>query len=235
MKKTNLLSKGSTNAKLAKDWEKGVLNYILYLAPYTLNEKGINVCPKASKECIELCLNTAGMGVFSNVQKARIEKTNFLFQDRFGFLSQLWNELEKVDKKAGKSFIKAAVRLNGTSDLDFPKLFTIIGKDIFSLENINFYDYTKVFSRLEKYKNTPYNLTFSRSESNSEDCIRAIELGINVAAVFKNVPLTWNGIEVINGDESDLRFLDKKGEKGVIIGLKAKGKARKGNYNFVIE
>jgi hypothetical protein len=35
---------------------------------------------------------------------------------------------------------------------------------------------------------------------------------------------------VINGDETDLRFLDAK---GVIVGLRAKGKARKDTTGFV--
>ena len=38
-------------------------------------------------------------------------------------------------------------------------------------------------------------------------------------------------MSVINGDESDLRFLDPR---GVIVGLKAKGKARKVQTSFVI-
>jgi len=37
-------------------------------------------------------------------------------------------------------------------------------------------------------------------------------------------PETWRGIPVINGDESDLRFTDPV---GVIVGLRAKGDAKK--------
>jgi hypothetical protein len=40
------------------------------------------------------------------------------------------------------------------------------------------------------------------------------------------------GLQVVNGDESDLRFLDPK---RVIVGLKAKGRARKSDSNFVVK
>ena len=54
---------------------------------------------------------------------------------------------------------------------------------------------------------------------------------MNVAAVFHEVPETYLGRKVINGDETDLRFLDPK---GVIVGLKAKGKAKKDKTGFVV-
>lgn len=229
--KFTLLSKGSSNAKLAKDSAKGVENYILYLSPFTQNNKGINLCPKASPTCAKACLFSAGRGAFSNVAAARIRKSNYLLSDRIGFLKQLWAELSYINTNAGKRFIKAAVRLNGTSDLDFPKLFSLINVDLFSLENIVFYDYTKVLTRLIKYKDLPYSLTFSRSEINAAECETALKLGFNVAVVFSSVPNVWNRIKVINGDESDLRFND---ECGVIVGLKAKGKARQDKSGFVV-
>ena len=43
--------------------------------------------------------------------------------------------------------------------------------------------------------------------------------GFNVAIVFDKLPETFAGYEVINGDENDLRFKDKK---GVVVGLKYK-------------
>jgi hypothetical protein len=63
--------------------------------------------------------------------------------------------------------------------------------------------------------------------------------GINVAVVFavarsKPLPATFTiggqSFPVNNGDETDLRFLDAK---GVIVGLRAKGKARKDTTGFV--
>jgi hypothetical protein len=60
-----------------------------------------------------------------------------------------------------------------------------------------------------------------------------LKLGWNVAAVFRNeIPSEWNGYPVIDGDESDTRFLDPQ---GVIVGLKAKAKAKKDKTGFVID
>jgi hypothetical protein len=53
---------------------------------------------------------------------------------------------------------------------------------------------------------------------------------MNIAMVFDRVPATYMGLEVIDADETDLRFLDKK---GVIAGLKAKGRAKKDTSGFV--
>jgi len=65
----------------------------------------------------------------------------------------------------------------------------------------------------------------------------ALSRGFNVAVVFDKVPVgikLW-GSKVVDGDLSDLRFLDvKKGRKPVIVGLKAKGKARQDKSSFVI-
>jgi hypothetical protein len=61
---------------------------------------------------------------------------------------------------------------------------------------------------------------------------QAMSSGVNIAAVFENVPKTWQGWPVVNGDETDLRFLDPQ---GVIVGLKAKGKARKDESGFVVK
>jgi hypothetical protein len=60
-----------------------------------------------------------------------------------------------------------------------------------------------------------------------------LEMGGNVAVVFRNqLPKTWKGFEVVNGDETDLRFLDKK---GVVVGLIEKGFAKKDETGFVQE
>ena len=46
------------------------------------------------------------------------------------------------------------------------------------------------------------------------------------------ISTTWNGFEVVNGDENDLRFLDKS---GVVVGLIEKGLAKKDKTGFVQE
>jgi hypothetical protein len=102
-----------------------------------------------------------------------------------------------------------------------------------------FYDYTKSFQRMAKFLGkhnefpSNYHLTFSRSENNDAKCQMVLAMGGNVAVVFRNqLPKTWKGFEVVNGDDTDLRFLDKH---GVVVGLIEKGKAKKDESGFVLE
>ena len=74
-------------------------------------------------------------------------------------------------------------------------------------------------------------MTFSKADGNDMDARLAASEGMNVAVVFKEMPETYMGRVVINGDDTDLRFLDSK---GVIVGLKAKGKAKKDTTGFVV-
>jgi hypothetical protein len=75
-----------------------------------------------------------------------------------------------------------------------------------------------------------YHLTFSRSEDNDKSAMGVLAQGYNVAMVFNKLPETYNGYRVVNGDETDLRFLD---EQGVIVGLKYKNQTGKGADNKV--
>ena len=57
--------------------------------------------------------------------------------------------------------------------------------------------------------------------------------GGNVAIVFRNqLPKTYKGFNVVNGDLHDLRFLDPRNS---IVGLKAKGKAKTDTSGFVLD
>jgi hypothetical protein len=220
-----------TDAKTSKGSKFGYLTGILYLAP--ANVSGWEVCPSRSAGCTEACLFTAGRGVYENVKNARVRKTQLLFQNRAEFLRQLRHDIELLVKKASKLNKVPCVRLNGTSDLGWEG----IAKEIMAeFPDVQFYDYTKVLTRMTRYcagkLPSNYHLTFSRSESNWDDCKKVLQMGGNVAAVFyKELPDTYEGYKVVNGDESDLRFKD---ESNVIVGLKAKGKARYDKSNFVI-
>lgn len=227
----NLLSKGTSNTKTAKNSLK---TYILYLAPYNQNSKGINICPKASKGCAAACLFTAGRGRFDNVKNARINRTEYYLADKERFCLQLAGELVQINKTAKKRGEQVAIRLNGTSDLDFIYLLKkYAGLDPFSLEKLIYYDYTKIIGKVKKYKDQPrYILTFSRAEDNHSEAIEALQLGANVSAVFNgSLPEYYEGYKVIDGDESDIVMVYNK---GAVLGLKAKGQAKKDNSGFVI-
>lgn len=217
-----------TNAKTVKGEKLGYMTGILYLAPSDLST--YQVCAKASAGCREACLYTAGRGAMSNVQKARIAKTRFFFEDRHAFMAQLVVEIKALIKKARKAGMIPVVRLNGTSDIPWERVRVGDYPNIMAMfPEIQFYDYTKRANR----KNIPsnYHLTFSLAEDNDADAERALAFGLNVAAVFKGgLPETFMGVPVVDGDETDLRFLD---EEGVVVGLKAKGKAKKDTSGFV--
>jgi hypothetical protein len=216
------------NAKTSKGEKKGYLTGILYLKPQKSGGRG-NLCSFASAGCIASCLNTAGRGAFDQVQAGRQRKTDMYFDENQKFLNELVSDVQKLVKRAEKKNLIPCVRPNGTSDL--PKLAHYVAK---LFPKVQFYDYTKI---PKPYKRTMpnYHLTFSRSENNIEDCIDALENGVNVAVVFeKEIPKKYLGYKVVNGDETDLRFLDPKRKKGVIVGLKAKGKAKKDATGFVV-
>jgi hypothetical protein len=214
------------NYKTVKGEKLGYYTGILYLAPGDIS--GYEVCPKRSKGCTDGCLFTSGMGPMPNVMNGRIRKTIEFFTNRDVFLQQLIKDVKSIEKKAKKLQMTPAIRLNGTSDIEWTR-FGIMDQ----FPTIQFYDYTKVLNRLTKERPSNYYLTFSRSESNDDECSKALELGYNVAVVFdKVVPSEWKGYEVVNGDDSDVRFIDPK---GVIVGLIAKGKAKKDESGFVIK
>lgn len=227
------------NPKTAKGEKLGYLTAILHLAPAWLS--GFNVCPMATKGCAAACLNTAGRGgiikkgeTTNVIQEARIRKTLMFFNERDEFMAQLVKEIRNFIKLAGKHGLTPAIRLNGTSDIRWETLeVDAPSNNIMDLfPTTQFYDYTKIPNR----RNLPanYHLTFSLAEDNDEQAKTAIANGMSVAVVFrtKDFPTTFMGLPVVNGDESDLRFLD---DGGSIIALYAKGKARKDDTGFVRE
>jgi hypothetical protein len=59
-----------------------------------------------------------------------------------------------------------------------------------------------------------------------------MKAGLNVAVVFRNgLPKTWQGLPVVDGDETDLRFLDRR---NCIVGLVEKGMAKVDSTGFVV-
>jgi hypothetical protein len=225
---SKLLNAG--NYKTSKGEKYGWKTYGLHLAPFNLSGK--NVCSSATAGCSTACLNTAGRGIMHSVQDARIKKTRRFFEDRDGFLSQLYKEITSSIKSAKRKQIKSCFRLNLTSDLPWENL--VVKYFPFA----QFYDYTKHLKRFVRFLEgklpANYHLTYSRSEETTDAMVIALcKSGGNVAVVFRDhLPKTWLGIEVIDGDDSDLRFQDRK---GLIVGLLEKGLAKKDETGFVVE
>lgn len=219
----------ATNTKLEKGASYGWRTLGLSLSP--AGKSGKQFCPHRSAGCEAACLDESGMGIFQNVQDARLAKSRFFIDNRNDFLAQLHKELHNVEKWSKKNNMPVAVRPNVLSDLPFYKLI-----DMKRFSSIQFYDYTPNLERMMQFlrgelpKN--YHLTFSRKEDNQHRVHAVVAAGGNVAVVFDKLPETYIGKPVIDGDKSDLRFLDPK---GVIVGLKAKGKGKKDTSGFVVQ
>lgn len=236
LSKLTLLSDGQVNPKTAKTLAGFEFkNYILHLTPSDLS--GVNLCPKASQGCRAACLNSAGRGRFDAIQFARLRKTLYYTKFKSQFLSQLDREIGKVYSKASKQKIKVTIRLNGTSDIPFESIKVRDGLSLIELyQDVTFYDYTKIFSRLARLKVSGlknYHLTFSASETNDHEVFQALELGFNVATVFDSIPETFFNSKTIDGDSHDFRFLDAKESRGLVVALKAKGPAKRDASGFV--
>ena len=240
MFKSNKLLSISADAKTSKGETFGFLTGILYLAPY--KSTAYNTCSMAQiAECGEACLFTAGRGAMSTVAQGRINKTIWFFEERETFMQQLAVNIRQLVMKAAKQGLTPLVRLNGTSDIRWETVgFT--GSDGVEHANIfaafpyvQFYDYTKDVNR----KGLPFNydLTFSYSgvAAYQPFVSKAVANGMRIAVVFRSVaaiPATFKGMTVIGGDNSDIRHLE---DKGVVVALYAKGKAKLDMTGFVVD
>jgi hypothetical protein len=157
------------------------------------------------------------------------------------FWTGISEEIARGARKALKKGMGHSVRLNGTSDVPFEARKN--GKALKELMRLfsdtRFYDYTKIAGRclpeyIARHGLQDYHLTFSFSGENWKACEMLLSRGVSVAVCFdlkkgENLPKTYKGYRVIDGDIHDLRFLD---EKGVIVGLRYKLPKRKNAKNI---
>ena len=227
-----LLSSLNSNSKLEKSnkIQDKYLNVNMYMHP-----SSTKICPYQDiAKCKEPCLNTAGLGgVYKSIQDARKRKTDLFLNDRDTFMEYIIEDITKFVNYYDKKGKIPAVRLNGTSDIQWETI-KVNGKTIFELfPTVQFYDYTKIPTR--KTKHIPnYHLTWSYSEANQKYADRFSDVEHNKAVVFntKTLPSFFKGLKVIDGDTHDMRFLD---EDNVVVGLRAKGKAKTDTSGFVIQ
>ena len=245
-----LLTVGN-DAKTVLGEELGFLTGIQYLAPSTVSGI-VNLCLKASEGCKLACLNFSGRGKFTTTQQARINKTILFVRFKPQFWAQLIKNIKSLIRKAKRLGFIPVIRLNGTSDNLWERIkikgTEFDGLTIFqAFPEVQFYDYSKyTYSERANLPNN-YHLTYSYSEDTTPEILADnLNNGRNVAVVVNvcklgnkskchnkckcPLPETWNGYQVISGDDSDIRFMDPE---GVIIGLHAKGKARNDDSGFV--
>ena len=201
------------NQKLEKG--SGIPNYGLELTPSKFAQTIFNMCGNEG-QCLFTCLVFSGLDnmmksksmILSNTLKKRIRRTFLLLIDPDFALAKLKQEIQVLSD----TYQTVAIRMNVFSDL---KWHDVIAPTTWN--NVLWYDYTKKDSFLGK--STKKSFTYSASEKDKDgDLVALLNRGYNVAMVFhaNKLPSTWNGFEVIDGDEHDRRYEDKK---GVVVGL----------------
>ena len=220
-----LLAAGDSNTKLAKSNKSQDVykTFGLTLAPAGLADVG-NMCGNNSIACTNHCLDGSGMrAVWQNIHLSKIARSWLFKYYRSWFIDKLASELHNKQSHAKRNNYIAAVRLNVMTD--WPYETTGI---IDQFPDIQFYDYSKHSKRAGLLRPN-YWVTFSRSESNQRATRAALRAGHNVAVVFADsnggprrplqLPESYKGYQVIDGDQTDLRFMDPR---GVVVGLKLK-------------
>jgi hypothetical protein len=218
-----------TDAKTVKGSKLGVKTAILYLAPGSIS--GVNLCPNAVKAgCLDACLFSAGRGRFKSTYFARLRKTLYYLQYTDQFIAQLKREILAARDKVDDAGYALHVRLNGTSDIVWEKKHPDIFEHCYTVQ---FYDYTKIPGRKAPAN---YDLTFSYSKriEFKRDITKAQKSGDRIAVVFSDrsrIPSQFNGMRVVDGDDTDVRAFD---DRGVVVALYAKGNAIHDESGFVV-
>ena len=122
------------SAKAVKASEYGYLNAIHYMAPAASGGVG-NLCPKASAECIALCLGQySGQAAMvadlengtNNVRASRKAKAQLFMNSRAAYLNEIARQIIKVLRKADELGVEACIRLNGSTDIPFERIRFVI-------------------------------------------------------------------------------------------------------------
>ena len=217
------------SVKSVKGEELGFVTGIAYLAPHTQAHPK-TVCPFSTEACRTGCLSGSGMGGLPKQLNARANRTKLWRADPAAFLGKVAMEIFDLSALAAEAGMGLAVRLNGTSDIAFEQYATPNGQTLMELfPSTQFYCYTKW--PIEKRGPMPpnYHLTYSMADDNAAESAAYLLAGQSVAVVVPDDShkIGWfllgdREINVVDGDEHDLRFLDPPGS---LVMLRPKGRA----------
>ena len=229
MKKLLDTSKSLGNPKVKKSMAKGTRFATLTMHPDS------KVCAfSTAAGCIDDCLKEAGLGgVYPSINQARQKRTDYWHSDRERFIAQLAEELTRFSRLCDKQDLLGVVRLNVMSDVLWER-FNIPQ----SFPSLEFYDYTKTAKRFYTELPSNYRLMFSYSGAPEyRDSVKKfLDSGSDapIAVVFrhKDFPSSFLGRPVINGDDSDWVNVNNR---GVVVGLAAKGPAKYNDNGFVVD
>jgi len=163
-----LFTQEAGNPKLAKSIQ-GRETLGLTLLPE--KQSGIiNTCPCATESCAKACLNMTGRGAMS--QEARKKKLEKVVTQGHDAAVVIHNELDAHERAMTRRGMKAVARLNVVSDVPWET----VHPDFFTQhKNVQFYDYTKIASRVLNADGTPrqlpenYHLTLSSTGISGKD------------------------------------------------------------------
>lgn len=235
-KKPDQMTALDSSTKVLKSNELGYRTLILYLTPS--DGSGVQLCPLSElAKCDKACLYTAGKGALAATHYARLRKTLYFNQYREEALALISAEIAHAYAKSIIGGWTLLVRLNGTSDIRWENTGIVQ-----AFPNVQFYDYTKLHNR----KNVPanYDLTYSYSGASNRYMSYLPDAMANpalkrIAVVFDKrstvaglleANATFQGLPIVDGDETDVRHIEPK---GVVVALYAKGAARKDATGFV--
>lgn len=231
-----------TSTKVEKGNAHGVPDkrdtYIVYMQPADKVALDTICAMAVAGGCKAPCLKSSGqLGIAEgNADKAATKRTIWYLMRYDYFVLQLKADIDKAERKAVKTGIPALFRLNGTSDIDFSDI-------IAERPRSQFYDYTKILSRVRKNTLDNYDLTFSASMYSVQSKAalkKAVQSRYKIAVAYNTKGLQSDNIQVPNDavsfDTTDLRPLDASGTIGV---LKRKGsnkvqRASEGYQSFFV-
>lgn len=181
-----------------------------------------NLCPLASAGCSAACLVFAGQSGMPTAQRAQAVRTAFLVSHPRETGLIIGAELRAAIRRHGR----VNLRLNTTSDIRWELVAPTMVATL-SAAGVRMYDYT-AWSPRDRRASDVYHLTYSakeRAHTSDEYLVSILASGQNVAVPFDTprgheLPATWHGYPVIDGDTSDERYRDPR---GVVVGLRAKG------------
>lgn len=205
----------NSSQKISKGEKLNYLTLVLYLS--ASRNAGIDICSHASTGCRAACLVFSGHALIeersnkNTIAVSRCVKTwlTMFRRDLAELLIQ--SEIISASKKADRKGMEFAVRLNGTSDLDFSDV-------IAANPEIQFYDYSKVNTR-PLFAN--YHLTFSFSTILRMQHYRdALAKGQRIAFPVADLDECLAIPGTYSMDTTDLRFLDSGEAKFGLLKVK---------------
>lgn len=215
-----LLRLAGSSTKVAKGEAHGVTTAVIYLAPAgEVIPEWQRICPGSTAACRASCLVFSGRMGMRPVKASRLWRTALYLgaPDLFWTLARL--DIAAVAGEAKRKGTVAAFRVNGTSDIETPRALETFAAD----RGVALYGYTKQFTRAMESAmiGTDEAYSWDGREETRTMARKVLREGGRVSVVFAgDLPDTWEGFPVVDGDVTDAVFTRPR---SVVLGLRLKG------------